>query len=154
MTTPAYAVAHMVMPNLMKIKGIALVVGAIERKDASMFEQVWSQVPHKPELVTLFRGTYQLGIISLPKPSQMGEAHMCAFVAKKGMQNVARYFLLEHTYVLATKSDHTILSERDGAKQVQRGAGPKLAGDFATDAAAFADAIMLFIEPPAVVSRR
>lgn len=154
MSTHAYAVAHTVMPNLMKMKGIALVVSAIERKDPAMFDHVWTQVPHKPEMATVYRGNYQIGVVTLPKPSQMGEGHMCAFVAKKGQTTVARYFLLEHTYVLATKSDHTILSERDGAKQVQRGAGPKLTGELAADTTAFADAVMLIVEPPPQVTRR
>jgi hypothetical protein len=154
MSTAAYAVAHTVLPNLMKLKGIALVVGAIERKDSTMFDQVWAQVPHKPDFVTAFRGAYQLGILTLPKPSQMGEAHMCAFVAKKGQTTVARYFLLEHTYVLSTKSEQTIISERDGAKQVQRGPGPKLTGDVTADMVAFADAVMLVVEPPPQVTRR
>jgi len=154
MSTPAYAIAHTVLPNLMKLKGATTVVAAIERKDASMFQQVWAAVPHAPQLIADGRGAYRIGVITLPAPKQMGEAHMCAFVAKTGDTSVARYFLLEHTYVLATKSDQVVLSERDGRRQVNRGSGPKPTGDAKADATAFVDAIMNLIEPKAVDANR
>src|SRR5258705_1305965 len=138
----------------MKIKGVATVVGAIERKDTSMFQQVWAAVPHTPQLTAAERGAYRIGVVTLPAPKQMGEAHMCAFVAKKGDTTVARYFLLEHTYVLATKSDQFLLTERDGSRQVNRGNGPKLTGDAKADATAFIDAVMDVIEPKTIDSDR
>jgi hypothetical protein len=138
-------IVHVVLPNLMKLKGASSIVHAIERKDVSMFAQVWTQtgVNHAPQ--TLFRekpDMYRFAVLSLPKPSQMGEAHMVAFVAKKNDAAIARYFALEHDFVLATKTAKTVIREKDGTMFAKRGGdGPPITGDFATDAAAFVEAI-------------
>jgi hypothetical protein len=83
----------------------------------------------------------------MPQPTEMGEAWMVAFVAKKNDGAVTFYFTLEYDYVLATKSTRTILCERDGVKFIKHGEGPPITGDFATDASAFVEAIMNRISP-------
>ena len=143
-------IAHVVLPNLMKLKGAATLVSAMERRDASPFQQVWTQtgVAHTPQVIAKERDAWRIGVMSLPKPSQMGEAYLCAFVAKKNDAAVTRYFTLEYDYVLATKSTRTILCEVDRGKTTKHGGeGPKMTGDFQTDASAFVEAIMNVISP-------
>jgi len=142
-------IAHVVLPNLMKLKGASTVVSAMERRDPSMFQQVWTQtgVAHAPQLVAKERDAWRIGVMSLPAPREMGEAHLCAFVAKKNDTAVTRYFTLEHDYVLATKSTRTLVCEREGQRTVKHGDGPPITGDFAADASAFVDAVVAVIEP-------
>src|SRR5438094_4694 len=99
-------IAHIVLPNLMKLKGAATLVSAMERRDAAMFQQVWTQtgVNHTPLVSAKERDVWRIGVMSLPKPEQMGEAHLVAFVAKKNDAAITRYFTLEHDFVLATKT--------------------------------------------------
>src|SRR5262245_35693175 len=132
MATALDTIAHVVLPNLMKLKGASTLVGAIERRDLSPFAQVWTQtgVEHSPQVVAKERDDWRFGVLSLPKPSEMGEAFMCAFVAKKNDAAVTRYFTLEHDYVLATKQDRTIVCEREGQRTVKHGDGPPITGDF------------------------
>lgn len=140
-------IAHVVLPNLMKIKGASTLVGAMERRDASPFAQVWQQtgVEHNPQVTAKEKEPWRYGVMSLPTPSQMGEAYMCAFMAKKNDQSVTRYFTLEYDYVLATKSTRTIICEREGNRTTKHGEGPALTGDFATDASAFVDAVNVIV---------
>src|SRR5262249_8700541 len=137
-------IAHVVLPNLMKLKGASTVVSAMERRDASMFQQVWTQtgVAHTPQLIAKERDVWRFGVLSLPKPNEMGGAYMCAFVAKKNDAAITRYFTLEHDYVLATKTTRTIVCEREGQRTVKHGDGPPITGDFQADAGAFIDAVM------------
>jgi hypothetical protein len=153
-------IAHVVLPNLMKLKGASSLVSAMERRDVSAFAQVWSQtgVEHTPQVIAKEReqdgGTWRFGVMSLPKPNEMGEAYMCAFLAKKNDAAVTRYFTLEHDYVLATKSTRTIIAEREGQKTTKHGEGPAVTGDFATDASAFIDAILAILSPNRVLPGR
>ncbi len=143
-------IAHVVLPNLMKLKGAATLVSALERRDASVFAQVWQQtgVDHTPQVIAKERDVWRIGVMSLPKPNEMGEAHMVAFVAKKNDAAVTRYFTLEHDYVLATKQTRTIIKEKDGSLFTKRGnEGPPVTGDFQVDASAFIDAIKDIIDP-------
>ena len=144
MATALDTIAHVVLPNLMKLKGASTLVGAIERRDASPFSQVWAQtgVAHEPQVIAKEVGDWRIGVMSLPPPNEMGEAHLCAFVAKKNDASVTKYFTLELDYVLATKTTRTQLAERDGARMVKRGEGPPVTGDFQVDAAAFTAAIV------------
>src|ERR1700733_5313878 len=141
-------IAHVVLPNLMKIKGAATLVSAMERRDASPFAQVWQQtgVAHSPLVTAKERDAWRIGVMSLPKPAEMGEAHMCAFVAKKNDAAVTRYFTLEHDYVLATKASRTSVCERESNKTLKRGEGPAISGDFQTDAGAFVDAVVNILD--------
>lgn len=144
-------IAHVVLPNLMKLKGAAVLVSALERRDASVFAQVWQQtgVEHSPQVIAKERDVWRIGVMSLPKPNEMGEAHMVAFVAKKNDVAVTRYFVLEHDYVLATKQTRTVIKEKDGSLFTKRGnEGPPVTGDFQADAGAFIDAIKDIIDPP------
>ena len=136
-------IAHIVLPNLMKLKGAPVVVSAIERRDVSVFQQVWQQtgVAHTPQVMAKERDEWRIGVLSLPKPNEMGEAYMCAFIAKKTDAAITRYFTLEHDYVLATKQTRTLVCEREGQRTVKHGDGPAVTGDFAADANAFVDAI-------------
>jgi hypothetical protein len=146
-------IAHVVLPNLMRLKGASSLVSAMERRDVSAFTQVWSQtgVEHTPQVIAkeLNQGNsiWRMGVMSLPKPNEMGEAYLCAFVAKKNDAGVTRYFTLEYDYVLATKSTRTIVAERDGARSTKHGEGPAVTGDFMTDASAFIEAILEVLEP-------
>ena len=137
----------------MKIKGAATLVSAMERRDASPFAQVWAQtgVAHNPLVTAKERDAWRIGVMSLPKPAEMGEAYMCAFVAKKNDAAVTRYFTLEHDYVLATKTARTVLCEREGSLTRKLGEGPALTGDFQNDASAFVDAVMVVVDPPPTV---
>src|SRR4051794_24836579 len=94
-------IAHIVLPNFLKIKGAGPIVSAMERRDASMFQSVWDQsgVVHKPEMLAKDKDAWRIGVMSLPPPKEMGEAHLCAFVAKKNDVAITRYFTLEHDYV-------------------------------------------------------
>jgi hypothetical protein len=142
-------IAHVVLPNLMKLKGAAVLVGSMERRDASPFAQVWEQtgVKHTPIVAAKERGDWRFGVMTLPKPTQMGEAHMCAFVAKKNDPATTRYFTLEYDYVLATKQTKTVLCERDGQRMTKKGDGSPVTGDFTTDSNAFVDVMMEVISP-------
>src|SRR5262249_13599544 len=116
--TPAYALAHVFLPNLIKLKTHAAVVSAIERRDLSYFEPLWAQaqITHKPHLTSETRGSYRAVTISLPPPAEMGEAYMAGIVVKAGDPAFMRYFTLEHDFVLAKQSNRTLLCERQGQK--------------------------------------
>jgi hypothetical protein len=137
-------IAHVVLPNLIKIKGVPALIGAMERRDASPFAHVWEQtgVEHAPQVSAKERGGWRFGVMSLPAPTEMGEAYMCAFVTKQTDAAITRYFTLEYDYALATKSAKTIVCEREGSRTVKHGDGPTLTDDFETDASAFVDAII------------
>ncbi len=149
-------IAHVVLPNLMKLKGASTVVSAMERRDASIFQQVWTQtgVSHTPQIIAKERDVWRFGVLSLPKPNEMGEAYMCAFVAKKNDAAITRYFTLEHDYVLVTKTTRTLVCEREGQRTVKHGDGPPVTGDFQADAGAFVDALMEIISPTKVNPNR
>jgi hypothetical protein len=149
-------IAHVVLPNLMKLKGAATLVGAMERRDLSPFAQVWQQtgVNHTPQVAAKERGDWRFGIMSLPAPKEMGEAHMCAFVAKKNDVAVTRYFTLQHDYVLATKQTKTVVAEREVQRMIKRCDGPPITGDFQADANAFVDVMMEIIAPTKVSPNR
>lgn len=145
-------IAHVVLPNLMKLKGAATLVSAMERRDASPFAQVWQQtgVSHTPQVTAKERGDWRFGVMSLPTPKEMGDPHLCAFVTKKNDAAVTRYFTLQHDYVLATKQTKTVMAEREGARMTKKGDGPAVTGDFQADASAFVDAMMEIISPTQV----
>jgi hypothetical protein len=146
-------IAHVILPNMMKLKGASVVVSAMERRDVSLFAHVWQQtgITHTPQVLAKERDeTWRIGVLQMPPPSEMGEAYMVAFVAKKNDAAITRYFLLEYDYVLATKSVRTIVTERDGAKTTKRGEGPPITGEFAADAGTFIDAIMLILLPVSI----
>lgn len=154
-------IAHVVLPNLMKLKGAATLVSAMERRETAMFEHVWTQtgVEHKAQVIAKEKdqgghGVWRFGVLSLPKPSEMGEAYMCVFVAKKNDAAITRYFTLEHDYVLATKSTKTVIAEKDGSRVTKHGDGPPITGDFQADANAFVDAVMEVISPTRVNAGR
>lgn len=146
-------IAHVVLPNMMKIKGISPILSAMERREALMFQPVWDQsgVAHKPEVVAKEKGDWKFGVLSLPTPKEMGEAYMCAFVAHKKDGQIQRYFTLEYDYVLATKTTKTQIAEREGARTRKIGDGPAITGDFPVDSGAFIDALFLIVAPPLVV---
>ncbi len=147
MATALDTIAHVILPNVMKLKGASVVMSAMERRDVSLFAHVWEQtgVTHTPQVVAKEHDAWRIGVMSLPKPNEMGEAFMCAFVAKKQDAAMARYFTLENDYVLATKTHRTLLCERDGARMVRVGDGPPVTGDFAADANAFVEAIVVVL---------
>jgi hypothetical protein len=144
----------------MKLKGASTLVSAMERRDVSAFAQVWSAtgVEHTPQVIAkeLDQGNvvWRIGVMSLPPPTEMGEAYMCAFVAKKNDAAVTRYFTLEYDYVLATKSTRTIIAERDGSRATKHGEGSAVSGDFMADASAFIAAILEIMSPTRVMPGR
>ncbi len=143
-------IVHVILPNVMKLKGASTVVSAMERRDVSMFANVWQQtgIDHTPQVLAKEReDTWRIGVLSLPTPNEMGEAYMVAFIAKKNDAAITRYFTLEYDYVLATKATRTVLCERDGTKFTKRGEGPAMTGDFQTDASAFIEAVMAVLSP-------
>ena len=147
MATALDKIAHIILPNVMKLKGASTIVGAMERRDGSPFAHVWQQtgIDHSPQLVAKELDGNRFGIMTLPKPSEAGEAHMVAFVAKKNDAGLPRFFTCEYDFILA-KTGKTLLCEvvvKDSDKTtVKLGEGPTLSGDFQTDATAFVDALM------------
>jgi hypothetical protein len=136
-------IAHLVLPNLMKIKGASTVVGAMERRDTSLFEPVWEQtgVEHKPQCVAKEKDPWRYGVLSMPAPKEMGEAYMVAFMAKKNDASITAFFTLEYDYVLSTKTTRTAICEVENKSTTKHGEGPPVTGDFQTDASAFIDAV-------------
>jgi hypothetical protein len=153
--TPAYALAHVFLPNLIKLKGSTTVMLAIARRDLIFFDGLWSQahVTHNPFVWSQTREPYQLGTISLPAPAEVGEAHVAGFVTKMNDPTFVRYFTLEHDFVLARQADRTVLCEREGQKHTRRGDGPVLTGNREVDAKAFADCFMELIAPTKVTKK-
>jgi len=153
--TPTYALAHVFVPNLLKSKGVATVVGVIERKEKFFFDALWNQahVEHQPFLFAQVRDPYRIGVISLPPPKEMGEAFMIGLVTKATDQSFGKYYLLEHDYVLAKQADRTMITERDGTRHVKHFEGPALTGDETADAIAFIDGFMELLVPTKVTPK-
>ncbi|MEO8704625.1 MAG: hypothetical protein ABI867_31510 [Kofleriaceae bacterium] len=153
--TAAYALAHVFLLNHTKLRGPATLMSALERKEKAFFASVWTQahVEHDPKIVTESRDPYQIAVMSLPQPKEMGEAHFVAWVTKKSDPQYSRYFLLEHDYVLAKQANRTVLTERHGKEHIKHGDGSPITGDFAADAKAFVDVFMARIDKPATVAR-
>ncbi|MGH9886511.1 MAG: hypothetical protein ACREBE_13335, partial [bacterium] len=87
--TPAYALAHVFLPNLLKLKGHATVMSALERRDLIYFDPLWAQaqVAHNPFVLTQHRESmsgdkFRIATMTLPVPTEMGEAHMAGIVVK------------------------------------------------------------------------
>lgn len=153
--SPTYALAHVFIPNLLKLKGAATVISALERKEKSLLDQLWSQafVTHEAFITTQLREPYRIGVFSMPPPKELGEAYYAGFVVKKNDPTFSRYYTLEHDYVLAKKANRTLICERDVQKHTKHGEGPALTGTPATDAAAFIDAFMELLVPTRVVRK-
>ena len=142
-------IAHTILPNVMKLRTASTLVSAMERRDVSAFAQVWQQtgIDHSPQVLAKERNdVWRIGVLSMPTPSEMGEAFMVAFVAKKNDAGVTRYFTLEYDYVLATKQSKTSVGELERGLMHKRGEGPTITGDFQADASAFIDAIVKIID--------
>ena len=156
MPSPLDTIAHLVLPNVMKLKTAATLVAAAERRDGSPFAHVWQQtgIAHTPQLSAKEKGDFRVGVMSLPVPTQGGEAYMCAFVVKKTDPSSAYYFTLEYDYVLATKQAKTIVCSREGQRTVKHGDGPAITGDFQADATAFVEAIVEVLAPSKVNPNR
>ncbi len=154
--TPAYALAHVFLPNMVKLKGAATVVSAIERRDLIYFDPLWAQahVTHNPYVSSYTREPYRIGTMTLPAPQEMGEAYMAAIVVSKTDPALVRYFTLEHDFVLAKQANRTVLCERAGQKHTKHGEGPALTGNNEADATAFVDALMEVVSPTPKVTRR
>lgn len=153
--TPTYALAHLFLPNLIKLKGHATVVTAIERRDLVFLDTLWTQahIAHKPFLSYQNRDPYRIGTITLPAPTEMGEAYMAGIVIKSNDPPFMRYFTLEHDFVLARQANRTQLCEREGQKHSKRGDGPALTGNDEADAKAFVDCFMELIVPTKVTRK-
>ncbi|MEJ7602030.1 MAG: hypothetical protein WKG01_29305 [Kofleriaceae bacterium] len=154
--TAAYALAHVFLPNLVKLKSAATVLAAIERKEKSYLDAVWQQahVTHDPYIAAIQRDGFRIGIITLPPPKEMGEAHMIAIVTKKTEPSFNKYYLLEHDYVLAKQADRTLVTERDGQRHIKHFDGPVLTGTIEPDVTAFIDAFMELHIPTHVAPKR
>src|SRR5213078_3344585 len=134
-----YALAHVFLPNLLKLKGHAAVVSAIERRDLAYFEPLWAQahIAHRPHLTSQVRDPYYIATI----------------VVKAADPAFMRYFTLEHDFVLAKQSNRTLLCEREGQKHNKRGDGPVLTGNPGDDAGAFVDCFMELMIPTKVTRK-
>lgn len=140
--TPNYAIAHQFLPNLIRTKTPNTVIGVMQRKEKFFFDPIWNQgqVQHSAQLGSFDRAGYRIGVVDFPAPEEMGEAHLAAMVVDNAGN--ARLFLLERDYVLATRSDRTFITEREGARHTKHVVGPALTGAFEADAKAFVDAVM------------
>lgn len=162
--TPTYALAHVFVPNLLRLKGHASVMAALERRDLAWLDSLWSQaqVNHRPFISTQTRESnkllndldvrelYRVATITLPPPKELGEAYMAGVVIKASDAAFVRYFTLEHDYVLSKKANRTVLCERIGQKHTRIGDGPVLTGTDDVDARAFVDSFMELIVPTRV----
>ena len=150
--TPAYALAHVFLPNLLRLKGHSAVMSAIERRDLIFFDPLWAQaqITHNPQVASQLRDPYRIATITLPPPSAIGEAHMAGIVTKATDPAFMRYFTLEHDFVLAKQATRTVVAEREGQKHSRRGDGPALTGDHDADARAFIECVMQLISPTRV----
>ncbi|MEO7732170.1 MAG: hypothetical protein ABIY55_14440 [Kofleriaceae bacterium] len=153
--TPAYALAHVFLPNLLKLKGHSTVVSAIERKNLIFFDALWAQahVTHNVYVTSQLRDPYRIATISLPTPTEIGEAYMAGIVLKTNDPVFMRYFTLEHDFVLAKQANRTVLAEREGQRHTRRGDGPVLINDPEADAKAFVDCFMELIVPTKVTRK-
>jgi len=153
--TPTYALAHVFLPNMITLKGPATVVGAIERRDLIFFDALWNQalVTHNPYVWSQTRAPYRIATITLPAPTEMGEAYMAGIVMKSSDPVYLRYFTLEHDFVLAKQANRTVLCEREGHKHTKRGEGPALTGSQEIDTIAFVDCFMELIVPTKVTRK-
>ena len=153
--TPAYALAHVFLPNLLKLKGHAAVVAAIERRDLVYFDPLWAQahITHNPHVTSEAREPYRIVTITLPTPSELGEAYMAGIAIKTSDAAFMRYFTLEHDFVLAKQRNRTLLCEREGQKHAKRGDGPALTGNAGDDARAFVNCFMELIAPTKVTRK-
>lgn len=153
--TPTYALAHVFLPNLIKLKGHATVISAMERRDLIFFDPLWAQahITHNPYVSSQNRDPYRVATITLPTPTEMGEAYMAGIVIKANDPVFMRYFTLEHDFVLAKQANRTVLAEREGQKHSKRGDGPALTGNNEADAKAFIDCFMELIVPTKVTKR-
>ena len=164
--SPINMLAHIFVPNLVKLKGHTAFVMAAERKDKSFFAPTWTQayVDHDPKFFYATKDTtdgsvtYRFGVVSLPEPKDTGDAYMLGSVVKKNDSAFGRLFLLEKDWVMKTKQDKTTITEREGAGPSGRRAvhfdGPPITGDFDADARAFADAFMELMISTKVAARR
>jgi len=91
--------------------------------------------------------------MSLPAPTEMGEAYMAGIVIKSSDPSFMRYFTLEHDFVLARQANRTLLCEREGQKHTKIGDGPALTGNPSDDARAFVDCFMERIAPTKVTRK-
>lgn len=135
----------MFLPNLLRTKGAQTILGVVERKEKFFFDVVWSQahVQHDVSMhLNTERDPIRIAVIDLPAPAEMGDAYFVAIVGHKTDVSYKKYFLLEYDYVLATKSDRTMITERDGNRIVKHFEGPPITGDKAVDAKAFSDALL------------
>jgi hypothetical protein len=153
--TPAYALAHVFLPNMLKLKGAQTVVSAIERRDLIFFDALWNQahVTHNPYVWSDAREPYRIAVITLPAPAEMGEAHMAGIVVKANDPAYFRYFTLEHDFVLAKQASRTVLAEREGQKHTKRGEGSPVTGNPEIDTKAFVECFMELIVPTKVTRR-
>ena len=142
--SPLQALSQTFLPNHTKLKGMATVIAAIERKEKAHFDSIWKQayVTHDPKFFSITRDGYRIGVIDLPAPKDMGDAHLVALVTKQGDAGFSKFFTLEHDYVLKTKSNRTLVCERQGQTHTKHFEGPAVTGDFAKDAPAFVDAVL------------
>lgn len=159
-TSPAYALAHTFLPNTTKLKGPTTMMVALEKRDHAFLDAIWKQayVDHKPNIFTVERDPYRIGVLDLPAPKDLGEAFLAGWVIKKSDVTFARFFLLEHDYVLAKKAHSTTLTEREGIqsgsiKHTKHGPGSQITGDFAVDSVAFIDCFMELIVPTTVQNK-
>jgi hypothetical protein len=164
-SSPINTLAHVLIPNLVKLKGATAFAQAAERKDKAFFEQSFKQafIEHDIKYFYTTRDntdgtvTYRIGVIDLPPPKEMGDAYMAAAVVKKNDSTFGRLFLLEKDWVMKTKQDKTTITEREGAGASGRRAvhfdGPVLTGDFQKDAAAFVDKFMEILVPTKVTRK-
>lgn len=143
--SPTHALAHVFLPNLARLQGPNTVVSAVERGNKAFFEPTWrqAQVEHDPKILFLPRDPYRVAVIELPAPRDLGDAHMICVITRTTDSWFWKYFTLEHDYVLTSQSFRTQICERDGRSHRKLGVGPALTGEFARDAAAFADAALL-----------
>jgi hypothetical protein len=154
-TSPTFTLVNVFVPNLLKLKGHATMVSAIERQEKPFLAPLWSQafVTHDPKLLAQQRAEYRIGVFDLPLPKDLGDAYFVGIVVKHNDPQSGRYFTLEYDHVLAQRQDRTLVCERDGKKHTKHFPGPAHTGKFDVDAPAFIDAFMELLIPTRVARK-
>jgi hypothetical protein len=128
----------MILPRLMRERGAAPVLDAIERNDADYFIPVWMEAGFRftSRLMYTARGGLRIGVLTLPMPREWTEAYLAAIVGRTSDASVLRYFLWEKG-----EDAGTVISEWAGPSHRNYGAGPAFTGDLAGDRAKFVDRV-------------
>ena len=130
-------------------------VGVIERKEKFFFDAVWVQahLEHTPSVAPrLTRSPYRIGVVSLPPPTELGEAYFVGLVVKTGDPIVLAATSRSSTTTCSRRRPTAHCSANARARDKKHSEGPVMTGS-TRSTAAFIDAFMELIVPTKVTSK-